>query len=79
MGKRKSQVSTHTTTCATPSAGKKSPDSIGRRKFFKLGVGMGVAALPYVVPVISTIMVPTNALACHMGSPPEPHGMGTCP
>jgi hypothetical protein len=42
-------------------------DSIGRRKLFKLGVGMGVAALPYVIPTIYTFTVPKNAFACHMG------------
>lgn len=67
MAQRKSRVSPDKIKLVTQPAGKKRPDSIGRRKFFKLGVGVGVAALPYVIPTIYTFTVPKNALACHMG------------
>lgn len=75
MAQKKSRVSIAKTKLVNKSEGKKSPESIGRRKLFKLGVGLGVAALPYVIPTIYTFTVPKNAFACHMG---VTHGTMTC-
>lgn len=76
MAQRKSRVATDKTKLVTQPVGKKLPDSIGRRKLFKLGVGVGVAALPYVIPTLYTFTVPKNAFACHMG---VSHGTMSCP
>ncbi len=75
MTKGLSQKSTQAITLSNKPAGKKLPATIGRRKFFKLSVGVGASVLPYVIPTIYTFTVPKNALACHMG---VTHGMSTC-
>ena len=67
MAQRKPCVSPDQAKPNAKRVGKKTPESIGRRKFFKLGVRVGVAALPYVIPTIYTFTVPQNAFACHMG------------
>ena len=70
MAQKKSRVVTDKTKPVGNPAGKKSSEAIGRRKLFKLGVGLGVAALPYVIPTIYTFTVPKMPLpaiwASHM-------------